>query len=367
MSKATSADAPEPTDEDRDLDWLERNADELDPTEHMDTEAWERAREGRQDADVEDLSTDDLYRVELPDGDTHLSLFVTHSEDRHAAACSCDGYQYHGYCAHLLVLAQRDALENILASDDERAESLLESDGVVAEVVDHATGDPDDDVEDDVDVDQEESRDDPLDLPSNVKQMSSVDDGDLLRCLTCGRTGDHLADLEHMSDCPHDEDDLEDGEVSTTEVLDEVEGAHPDVVDQDSTDQPPESTDEDTTPATPSDPFAKELAEDVPERYVMELRGEPYIRRAGYAALARDAGLRIQIYAVESASETGFEYARYEAMVNDQDGVTLAKDVGTARLETEDLEGAEGELDELAATRAARRALEWATGAGNTL
>lgn len=308
MSRATTTEPTVTTvGDDRGVEWLERNADVLDPTEHTETESADRARDGLEDAKVEPASNDgELYLVALPDGDEHLCLFVTHSDrSRNAAACSCEDYNHHGHCAHLLTLALRHLGDGplVLAEDDDRAEALVESDGVDAEVIDHARDDDQDD-----------------------------------------------EDVEGV------EGDLEDDEPAT-----------PTPVDRDATDQPPESTDGDTTPATPSDPFAKELAEDVPERYVMELRGEPYIRRAGYAALARDAGLRVRLDAVEPASASGFEHARYKAVVLDDDGEMLATDVGTARLETEDLDGAEGELDELAATRAARRALEWATGAGNTL
>jgi chemotaxis protein histidine kinase CheA len=235
MSQATSTDAPEPTDEDRDLDWLERNADELDPTEHMDTEAWERAREGRQDADVEDLSTEDLYRVELPDGDTHLSLFVTHSEDRHAAACSCDGFTYHGHCAHLFLLAMRDGLENILRTHNDRAEALLESDGVDADVVDHT--DQDDDDQDDTE-DEDEAEDtrtlakvktEGPDLPEHINKLESVNWDPFYRCLTCGATVEELDDLEHEDDCPHaeeeedDEDEDQDDESEVTTVREQLE------------------------------------------------------------------------------------------------------------------------------------------------
>lgn len=69
---------------------------------------------------------------------------------------------------------------------------------------------------------------------------------------------------------------------------------------------------------------------------------------------------------VVPAHETDFQHALYRGQVweaGDDPGEGW-EDVGTARLEHENLDGAEANLDELAATRAITRALSWSTGAG---
>lgn len=129
--------------------------------------------------------------------------------------------------------------------------------------------------------------------------------------------------------------------------------------------EPPAEVDG-TSPPAPDDAFARELP-DVPDQYVMELDGDAYIRRAGYARLAKAAGFRISILEVVGAHETEWERAKYRATVMDEDGNNLASDVGTAGPpESEGMDDAECHLDELAATRAATRALAWATGEGLT-
>lgn len=122
----------------------------------------------------------------------------------------------------------------------------------------------------------------------------------------------------------------------------------------------------DASTITGDDAFATALP-DVPDQYVMELGGDTYIRRAGYARLARSAGLRLSLVEVVGAHETGYERAKYRATVMGPDGDNLASDVGTAGPpEMEEMGDAEMHLDELAATRAATRALAWATGEGLT-
>lgn len=119
-------------------------------------------------------------------------------------------------------------------------------------------------------------------------------------------------------------------------------------------------------PAAPAqqrdDPFA-DVLENVPERFVMTLDGEPYIRREGYARLARQVGLSVESEMITWASETDLELAEARAVVRDDDGRTWTGSA-TAHRDTEDLLNAHANLNELAETRAITRALSWATGAG---
>jgi len=147
--------------------------------------------------------------------------------------------------------------------------------------------------------------------------------------------------------------DPENGENDTAE---EIETA--DVVD---------TPDEQAAPTTRrKDAFAEPLP-DVDEQYVMELGGETYIRRAGYARLGHEAGLRPVPEIVQYAHEGENGRAVVLGKVLNSDGEIVAQDIGTAGPpEYEDMDGAEANLDELAVTRAISRAMAWATGEGLT-
>lgn len=124
---------------------------------------------------------------------------------------------------------------------------------------------------------------------------------------------------------------------------------------------------EDST-ATPArvDTFAGVL-EGIPERFVMELDGKPYIRREGYARIAHEADLRIESEIVTWASQTELDLAEARATVRDQTGDVVATGSATAYRDVEDMTNAHANLNELAETRAITRALSWATGAGASL
>ena len=117
------------------------------------------------------------------------------------------------------------------------------------------------------------------------------------------------------------------------------------------------------TPAKIDNPFAGEI-EDVDDRFMMTLGGDPYIRREGFQRLARSEGYRVETEMRTWASDTDCELAEASARVLDEDGTVVATGSGTAYLPEEDLSGAKGNLNELAETRALSRAMGWATGAG---
>ncbi|WP_143823820.1 hypothetical protein [Halosegnis longus] len=290
-----------------DVDWLERNAGPVDIASAREDNlgAWERGKSSASEAAVDIREATGAAVVRLPDGDPHATLLVEAAgDDRGPWTGACD--------------CEGWRYNNICAHVVTRACRSVIRSGEVPTNVDY------------------------------YEQLLTDDQED-----ADGQDGP-LSDIGGLE---------ADGGESKPTVDNTEEDDSPDVVDVE-----PRGKDAQTTmPHTAGDPFASELATNVPERFVMDMGGEPYIRRAGYAAIARNANLRVTVDPVTAAEETEFEHARYKATVRDADGEVLGEDFGTAHLEGEDLAGAEYQLDELASTRAIRRALEWATGAGSTL
>lgn len=314
MSTSTS---PDDTDQDeyeiKNVEWLERNAGPIDiaGARQTETDAWERGKRNASDAAVEVRQDTGTAVVRLPDGDPHTTLLVEGAGDDSgpfAGACDCKGYKYHdGPCAHLVTRAVRSILRSGEVPEDVQRYQQLKN-----------AGGPEPDA-------------DPDDAMSDIGGLEA--DG----------TGD---------------EDVVDVEITDQPVAD------PEAGDQ----RPPEEVvDDPSVPATPSDPFAAQLSENVPERYVMQLGGDTYVRIAGYAAIARQADLRMDYDAVTRARETEYEHAEYEAVVTTPNGEVIARDMGTAHAELEDMSDAKANLDELAITRAYRRAIRLATGGGATL
>jgi len=164
------------------------------------------------------------------------------------------------------------------------------------------------------------------------------------------KTVDGVMDVDDARDHPDTEQEG---------LAGEDPGAEPEVVDADSS----ERCDPAEAPTTKiDDPFAGAL-ENVDDRFVMTLGGDPYIRREGWQRLARSEGYRLQRTMVTFQSETDSTLAECEAQVLDGDDV-VAEATGTAHIDGEDMSDAVANLNELAETRAYSRALGWATGAG---
>jgi hypothetical protein len=326
---------PEGTDPDdvevKSVEWLERNAGPVDIADAREgeTEAWERGKQNASDAAVEIRQDVGAAVVRLPDGDPHATLLVEGAGSDNgpfAGACDCKGYQYHdGPCAHLVTRAVRSILRSGEVPEDvQRYQELKNAGGP----------DPDADTDD------------------AMSDIGGLDDGE------------ERADQEAATDGAGEDDIVDLNAAGQSVAGPEAGDQHPpdEIVDV------PADTDENhSVPATPSDPFATQLAENVPERYVMQLGGDTYVRIAGYAAIARQADLRMDYDAVTRARETEYEHAEYEAVVTTPDGEVLARDMGTAHADLEDMTDAEAHLDELAITRAYRRAIRLATGGGATL
>ena len=284
--------------------WLERNADVLRIRDARGTESWERAKQADPD-DLEQLEDLGRFRLELPDGDLHELVAVKNGEDDFVGACDCDGFRYHSHpCAHLAAMAQLDALQSIIPIDRHRAEDLAFT--VDAEVIDQ------------------------------TEQTETAAD----------KMGG---------------DDVQEAQVVDVDESSQVSGDEPRGSDVEN--RPPTPSNRANPPDTPRDAFAGELP-DVDDQYVMELGGSTYIRRAGYARLARSEGFRLRLEEVVGAHENDWSHSKYRAEVLDEGGEIVASDVGTAHVDAEDLSNAQANLDELAATRAACRSLAWATGEG---
>jgi hypothetical protein len=173
------------------------------------------------------------------------------------------------------------------------------------------------------------------------------------------KTVDEVLDVDDARDHP----DVEQTEVVDADPDDDALEEEIASVQEPSADPPTRADHGDAPTPKLDDPFAEEL-EDVDERFVMRLGGDPYIRREGFQRLARAEGYRVETEMHTWASDTDNELAEASARVLDEDGDVVATGTGTAYLPDEDLSGAAGNLNELAETRALSRAMGWATGAG---
>jgi hypothetical protein len=124
-----------------------------------------------------------------------------------------------------------------------------------------------------------------------------------------------------------------------------------------------------TTPTPPQqsdDAFAKDLP-DVDKQFVLEMGGEKYIRKAGYARLLCQLQWRPVVERDVRAKDTEYERAEVTAKIVDSDGNVRGEAIGTAGPpDREDMTNADMHLDELAETRAWTRAASIATGEGLT-
>jgi hypothetical protein len=269
---------------------------------------WDRALES--DAELTEGDRPGQYVVRLlPDGDGHnLAIAKTSGDDPEFFGwCSCQGNEHHsGPCAHLCWVRMDYAVGS--TEIPAAPSTALESTTPDAEVVE-----PGESIDEDDDVQEE-----------------PVDEG------------------------------------PTTVSADEVVAVDEEAVAEDdvraSAPTPGADVPAPSGPQDGGDPFAQPL-EGVDGKFAVELRGEPELRRAGYAAIARSAGFTVDVEAEVTPDDTDWRYARYRAHVY-RDGEQVATDVGSALEECEDLEDARAHLDELASTRAIKRALEWATGSG---
>jgi hypothetical protein len=102
----------------------------------------------------------------------------------------------------------------------------------------------------------------------------------------------------------------------------------------------------------------------MPDHFIDTIQGVPTVNRKGYAVIAAQYGVSVTAEPVTLASETDNEYAEFRAVATTEDGQEYSG-FGSAHVERQD-----GDdpylLNELAETRAMKRACAWATGIGMT-
>lgn len=128
------------------------------------------------------------------------------------------------------------------------------------------------------------------------------------------------------------------------------------------------ATETDVTPAESDLPDEPRVDQDpvewLPEHFIDHIKGVPTVNRKGYAVIASKYGVSVTSEPVTLASETDFEYAEFKAVAVTKDGSEYSG-FGSAHVDRQD-----GDdpylLNELAETRAMKRAVSWASGVGLT-
>jgi len=106
----------------------------------------------------------------------------------------------------------------------------------------------------------------------------------------------------------------------------------------------------------------KNPVEWLPDHLIDMVEGVPTISRKGYCIICQRYDVSIESESIVRSSNTEFEYAEFRAVAVDSDGKAYSG-FGTAHVERGDDPYL---LNELAETRAMKRAATWATGVGLT-
>lgn len=112
-------------------------------------------------------------------------------------------------------------------------------------------------------------------------------------------------------------------------------------------------------------PTSKDPAEWLPDAFVDNVHGVQAINRKGYAVLARNNNISVVAEPVLRASETEFKTAEFRAIARTEDGCEYSG-FGSAHVDRDTVGGGDDPyiLNEMAETRAIKRALAYATGVG---
>jgi len=120
-----------------------------------------------------------------------------------------------------------------------------------------------------------------------------------------------------------------------------------------------ENTDVPTNPDVTDDPV-----DWMPSHFIDEIQGVPTVNRKGYAVIAAQYGVSVVAEPVVRASETDFQHAEFKAIATTQDGQEYS---GFGSAHVDRMDGDDKHLlNELAETRAMKRATAWATCVGMT-
>lgn len=103
----------------------------------------------------------------------------------------------------------------------------------------------------------------------------------------------------------------------------------------------------------------------LPDYMIDVVEGQPTINKRGYAVIANHFDIVVQAEAITTAGETDHEYAEFVARAwKKADGPENAYTGHATARATEDRRGVADNLNEMAETRAMKRALAWASGVG---
>jgi len=144
-----------------------------------------------------------------------------------------------------------------------------------------------------------------------------------------------------------------------------TETKQPEVVDEP---EPAPEPAENETVAVESIPENPPIDQDpitwLPEHFIDSIQGVPTINRKGYCVIASAFDISVTSEPVTLASETEFEYAEFKAVATTDDGQEYSG-FGSAHVDRQDGDDAYL-LNELAETRAMKRAVAWSSGVGLT-
>lgn len=103
----------------------------------------------------------------------------------------------------------------------------------------------------------------------------------------------------------------------------------------------------------------------VPDYMIDEVDGQPTINKRGYAVIARQFDIIVNSEAITTAGETDHQYAEFKANAwKKEDGPEHAYTGHGTALASENRTGIMNNLNEMAETRAMKRAVAWASGIG---
>jgi len=142
----------------------------------------------------------------------------------------------------------------------------------------------------------------------------------------------------------------------------ETEEVEPEVIDHSTDGGQAQTVDTETIPQNPD--VTEDPVDWMPQHFVDKIQGVPTVNRKGYAVIASAYNVGVKAEPVVRASETEFEYAEFKAVAVTDDG-TEYSGFGSAHIDRMDGDD-EFLLNELAETRAMKRAVAWATGVGMT-
>lgn len=161
------------------------------------------------------------------------------------------------------------------------------------------------------------------------------------------------ADPSHLEIIPPVETPENGDNTTATEPTSEPEDTEVDTVDPVET----PTTIPDQKPQVEQDPV-----DWLPDHFTDKIQGVPTVNRKGYAVLASQYNVSVVAKPITLASDTDFQHAEFRAVATTEDGKEYSG-FGSARVERDDDPNL---LNELAETRALKRATAWATGIGIT-